>query len=156
MHNVALSNPKFSRNSPEPPLRLSASVSAPGGPDVERLSQANNDGIFAPRWKVAASTGWNPGHGVQLSVTGRYIGRYTDYTPPRTIGDLWYLDSALEVGLEPALGRPKGSLGQLKLLVTGTNLDNRLPPFSTYFRGYDPYNYDIVGRAVFFRVQMRS
>lgn len=89
-------------------------------------------------------------------MTGRYIGRYTDYTPPRTIGDLWYLDSALEVALEPTLGRPKGSLGQLKLLVTGTNLANRLPPFSTYFRGYDPYNYDIVGRTIFFRVQMRS
>jgi len=131
-------------------------ISAPGGPNVNRLSRANNDGIFAPRWKGSASTGWNPGHGVQLSVTGRYIGRYTDYTAPRTIGDLWYLDSALEVGLEPALVRPKGSLGQLKLLVTGTNLANRLPPYSTYFRGYDPYNYDIVGRTVFFRLQMRS
>ena len=30
---------------------------------------------------------------------------------------------------------------------------HRLPPYSTSFRGYDVYNYDTVGRAIFVRLQ---
>ena len=40
-----------------------------------------------------------------------------------------------------------------KLLVTSTNFTNYLPPYSTHFRGYDIYNYDIVGRTIFTRLQ---
>src|SRR5262249_35198384 len=35
-------------------------ASAPGGADVDRLSHANPDGIFAPRLKANVSLGWNP------------------------------------------------------------------------------------------------
>ena len=115
----------------------------PGLPSVDRLSKANTDTIFAPRVKGIASLGWSPNATFRAALTGRYVGRYTDYTPPRTLGNFWYLDAAGEV----ALG--KG----FKLLVTSTNLTNYMPPYSTHPRGYDIYNYDIVGRTVFARLQ---
>ena len=68
---------------------------------------------------------------------------------------MWYLDATLEVALEQALGMTKGSLGGLKLLVSGTNLTDKLPPYSTYFRGYDASNYDLVGRTIFVRLQVQ-
>jgi len=129
--------------------------STPGAPSVDRLSRANNDLNFAPQWKGIASLGWNPGRAFNLWVAGRYIGRYTDFTPPRTIGDVWYLDATLQVALEPALNLDKGKLGGLKLLVSGTNLTDKLPPYSTYFRGYDVSNYDLVGRTIFVRLQLQ-
>ena len=55
--------------------------------------------------------------------------------------------------MEQALGMVKGSLGVMKVLFTGTNLFNKLPPYCTYFRGYDVYNYDIIGRTYFVRLQ---
>ena len=127
----------------------------PGAPVVDRASRANNDTVFAPRWKGIASVAWNPNSTYKVWVAGRYIGRYTDYTPPRTIGNVWYLDATLEVGVEQALGMTKGSLGGLKLLVSGTNLTDKLPPYSTYFRGYDVFNYDLVGRTIFARLQVQ-
>jgi iron complex outermembrane receptor protein len=121
-------------------------ASTPGAASVDRLSKANSDGIFAPRLKAIASIGWSPSAAFRVSLTGRYIGRYDDYTPPRTLGDFWYLDGAVEM-----------SLGKMaKLLVTGTNLTDYDPPYSTHFRGYDIYNYDIVGRTIFVRLQMRT
>ena len=88
-------------------------------------------------------------------LAGRYIGRYTDYTPPREIGDIWYLDASVEVGVEQALNLAKGSLAGMKLSVSGTNLTNKLPTWSTFFRGYDVFNYDIVGRAIFVRAKFQ-
>ena len=126
-----------------------------GAPSTNRLSQASNDGVFAPRWKGLASIGWKPREAFNVWVAGRYIGRYTDYTPPRTIGNVWYIDASAEVGLEQALGMSKGSLGGLTLLVSGTNLADKLPVYSTFFRGYDVFNYDLVGRTLFVRLKCR-
>jgi len=128
----------------------------PGSPAVDRLSRAQSDGVFAPRWKGITSVAWDPGHGFNGWVDGRYIGSYYDYTPTRTIGNVWYLDATLQVDMEQALGMTKGSLGGMKLLVNGTNLTNKLPPYSTYFRGYDVYNYDLVGRAIFVSLKFQS
>jgi len=130
--------------------------STPGGPVVDRLSRAKSDGVFAPRWKGIASVAWDPGHGFNGWVDGRYIGSYYDYTPTRTIGNVWYLDATLQVDVEQALGMTKGSIGGMKLLVNGTNLTNKLPPYSTYFRGYDVYNYDLVGRTIFVSLKFQS
>ena len=66
-----------------------------------------------------------------------------------------YLDATAEVGIEEALGKAQGSLGGLKLLVSGTNLADKLPAQSSYFRGYDVYNYDLIGRTIFARVQLQ-
>ena len=41
----------------------------------------------------------------------------------------------------------------MRLLVSGTNLTDKLPDWSTFFRGYDVLNYDIVGRTVFVRLK---
>ncbi|HYK65899.1 MAG TPA: TonB-dependent receptor, partial [Patescibacteria group bacterium] len=121
---------------------------AAGSPSVDRLSRASQDGVFAPQWKGIASLGWTPDPAYKFWVAGRYIGRYTDYTPPRTIGNIWYVDGTIEVALEPALRVAKDSLGRATLLVSGTNLANKLPVYSTFFRGYDVFNYDIVGRTI--------
>lgn len=127
--------------------------SAPGAPSVSRLSRANNDGVFAPRVKGIVSIGWTPTPAWNASLAGRYTGRYTDYTPPREIGNFWYLDASVEVAVERALHLGKGSLAGMKLSVSGTNLTNKLPAWSTFFRGYDVFNYDIVGRTVFVRAE---
>jgi outer membrane receptor for ferrienterochelin and colicin len=129
--------------------------STAGAPVVDRLSHANYDGIFAPQWKGIASITWNPRPAFSVWVDGRYIGRYWDYTPTRTIGNIWYLDASVEVGLEQALNRPNGSLAGLKLLLSGTNLADRLPVYSTYFRGYDVSNYDLIGRTFYARLQLQ-
>jgi iron complex outermembrane receptor protein len=129
-------------------------ATTPGTPPIDRLSIANNDGNFAPRWKALASLAWAPDAPVRLWFDGRYIGSYTDYTPPRSIGDVWYFDASLEVDLQRALNLNM-PLHDLKLLVSATNLANTLPVYSTYFRGYDAYNYDIVGRTIFVRLRTR-
>ena len=58
--------------------------------------------------------------------------------------------------IERTLGVTKGSLGGMNLLVSGTNLANKLPPYSTYFRGYDVFNYDLTGRTIFVRLKFQS
>jgi outer membrane receptor protein involved in Fe transport len=121
-------------------------ASAPGGAVLDRLSRAHSDGIFAPRLKGTASIGWNPREELSLSFAGRYVGRYRDFTLPRTLGDHWYLDAAVEIGL----------LRNLRAFLTCTNLTDKLPPYATHFRGYDIYNYDLIGRTFFLRLQMRS
>jgi iron complex outermembrane receptor protein len=128
-------------------------ASTPGAPIVNRLSRANGDLIFAPRWKGIASIAWRPDQRFNLAIAGRYVGRYTDFTPPHRLGNFWYFDATLEVDLQRTLhldGRP---LRSLTLLISGTNIANKLPTYSTYFRGYDPSNYDLVGRAIFARLQ---
>jgi iron complex outermembrane receptor protein len=130
-------------------------ASSPGGPDVDRLSRANADGIFAPRVKANVSLGWNPASAFRLGASGRYIGRYLDYTPTRTIGDIWYFDGFADVSLEPALGMGKGSLAGARLILSATNLANKMPTWSTHFRGYDVYNYDLVGRTLLVQLQFR-
>jgi hypothetical protein len=108
-------------------------ASTPGGPDVSRLSRANADGIFAPRLKATTSLGWRPNDVVNLWLDGRYISHYTDYTPPRTLGNVWYFDASVEIAIGRMLAEP-GMIKGLSLLVSSTNLADKLPPYSTHFR----------------------
>jgi len=130
--------------------------STAGSPSVDRLSRASNDGVFAPRWKGIASIAWKPAEAYDVWFAGRYLGRYTDYTPPHTIGNVWYLDASFEVNIERALGMMKGSLGGARLLVSGANLTDKLPDWSNFPRGYDVFNYDLVGRTWFVRLRFQS
>jgi iron complex outermembrane receptor protein len=130
-------------------------ASTPGAPSVDRLSRANTDTIFAPRWKGIASVAWSAPNGFEAWLAGRYIGRYVDYTPPHELGNIWYTDVYLALDVERALGLPKRSLAGLKASLSVTNLFDKLPAWSSYFRGYDPFNYDLVGRTFFLRVQVQ-
>ena len=130
-------------------------ASTAGAPIVNRLSRANNDLNFAPRWKGTASIGWAPDAPIKLWFAGRYIGQYQDYTPPHTLGDVWYYDATLEVDIVRALHVNPAPVNGIKLLVSATNLADTLPPYSNYFRGYDPENYDLVGRTIFVRLQLQ-
>ena len=132
--------------------------SVAGSPSTDRLSRASQDGVFAPRWKSIASLGWTRGPAWSTWLAGRYIGAYADYTPPTTpheIGNVWYFDAGFEVAPEHAFDLRKGSLGGMTLNVSGTNLTNKLPDWSTFFRGYDVFNYDLVGRTIFVRVKFQ-
>jgi iron complex outermembrane receptor protein len=129
--------------------------STAGAPPTDRLARASQDGVFAPRWKSIASIGWAPGPGWNGWLAGRYIGSYTDYTPTRKIGDVWYFDAGIEVDVERALGRTKGSLGGMAMSVSGTNIADKLPDWSTFFRGYDVFNYDLIGRSIFVRLKFQ-
>jgi hypothetical protein len=42
------------------------------------------------------------------------------------------------------------------MFVTCTNCADELPPYSTHFRGYDIYNYDLIGRTIFVRLQIQT
>ena len=128
-------------------------ATVPGGPNVNRLSHAVNDGIFAPRTKATAAVAWKPSDALHVSLAGRYIGRYYDYTPTRRLGDNWYLDAAVNLALGTLMNRDRGALAGLELSVNATNLTDKLPPYSTHFRGYDIYNYDLLGRTIFVRVR---
>src|SRR5262249_16037936 len=130
--------------------------STAGSPSIDRLSRASNDGVFAPRWKGIASIAWKPTEAYDVWFAGRYLGRYTDYTPPHTIGNVWYLTASVEVNLERTLGMSKGSVGGARLLVSVTNLTDKLPDWSNFFRGYDVFNYDLVGRTWFVRLKFQS
>ena len=128
-------------------------ASAPGGPDVNRLSRANSDGIFAARAKATASVGWRPSAALRVSLSGRYVGHYYDYTPTRKLGDIWYVDGGVEIALGARSGRDRGALDGFNISIVGTNLADKLPPYSTHFRGYDIYNYDLVGRTIIVRLE---
>ncbi|WP_280155762.1 TonB-dependent receptor [Piscinibacter sp. XHJ-5] len=131
-------------------------ASTPGGADVDRLSRAKADGIFAPRLKATASLGWKPDDALDVYLAARHVGRYTDYTPPRTLGNVWYLDASIEVAVGRMLGGAAGMLSAMSLRVGATNLADKLPPYSTHFRGYDVYNYDLVGRTIYVRLRLQT
>jgi iron complex outermembrane receptor protein len=126
-----------------------------GSPSIDRLSHATADRVFSPRWKSTASINWTPGPAGNVWFAGRYFSSYTDYTPPHTLGNVWYFDAGAEVAVERALDLTSGSLGGMTLSVAGTNLTNKLPDWSNLFRGYDAYNYDLVGRTIFVRLKFQ-
>jgi iron complex outermembrane receptor protein len=117
----------------------------PGQPASNRVSQANDDGNWAPRWKGTTSLGFErgPWSGV---VAGRYVGSYRDYdklengTYPH-IGSIWYADANLRFQLE-SLGRASEWLRRMAVEIGGVNIFDRQPQFSTMFSG--AYGFDIL------------
>ena len=75
--------------------------------------------------------------------------------PPHKIGDVWYFDASLDVAVERAFDLKEGSLGGMVFSLSATNLTNKLPDWSNLFRGYDTYNYDLVGRTIFVRLKFQ-
>jgi iron complex outermembrane receptor protein len=127
---------------------------SPGAPLTNRDSRADPgySGVYAPRLKGTASIGWKPSPELTVALMGRYVSRYTDYDGIHELGDFWYADGSVEyrVGSALKLQNPAGK--NLKITLGVTNLFNRLPSYSQYFFGYDPYVYDIVGRFIYTRL----
>ena len=120
----------------------------PSTPVVNAVSQAQDSGTWAPRWKGSASLGWAQGNLV-TSGMARYVGSYADYDSARRIGDVWYFDLSAKYSWN------RGALGTPFLEVGGVNIFNRLPQVSRYAFGdigYDPSQADIRGRFLYVRV----
>jgi iron complex outermembrane receptor protein len=129
-------------------------ASAPGGPEVDRLSRAQRDGIFAPQMKATASVAWRATDAIGVSFAGRYVGRYYDYTPTQQLGDHWYIDAAVDLAVGSLVGAERRALAGVDVSVSVANLLDELPPYSAHGRGYDIYNYDLLGRTILVRVRM--
>jgi iron complex outermembrane receptor protein len=133
---------------------------APGAPVTSRLSMASID-AFAPRWKGTATLGWTRGpYGV--TVDGRYVGRYQDYAPlpdgqVNWLGNFWLADASVRYELGQSFSSKASALKGTYLSVGAVNLFNSLPKYSAYpfYAYYDPSEYDIRGRFVYFNVGIR-
>jgi iron complex outermembrane receptor protein len=127
----------------------------PGESATDRVSQANDDTNWAPRWKGTVA--------VQIlkeewsgRVAARFIGSYRDYDPLLngtylTLGNVWYVDVNLRYGLERLSGAPRWLQG-LGLEIGAVNLFNRQPQFSNQVSGFYGFDYlqaDMRGRFIY-------
>jgi iron complex outermembrane receptor protein len=122
-----------------------------------RVSEANDDGNFAPRWKGTAALGWKLGP-YTASVSGRYVGKYQDYDSTREIGNFWLCDANFRYALGSAIVPNNDQLRKMYVELGGVNVFNRLPQFSNYAFGtvgYDPAEADIRGRFLYVQVGIR-
>jgi iron complex outermembrane receptor protein len=124
----------------------------PGAPTTDRVSEANSDGNWAPRWKGNAALGWKSDRFL-ANISGRYVSRYEDYDGAREIGNFWLCDASVRFnGLDNARTtnfRPRSAFVEFG----GVNVFNRLPQFSNVgFVGYDYSQADIRGRFLYARV----
>jgi iron complex outermembrane receptor protein len=123
----------------------------PGVAPVDRLSRADSADAWAPRHKGTAALAWKSDD-VSARIAGRYVGRYLDYqTPPNDnhLGDFWLVDANVRVDLDDILGIDDDR--NLFLSASVTNLFDREPDYSNFTSGligYDPTQYDLLGRIV--------
>jgi outer membrane receptor protein involved in Fe transport len=126
----------------------------PGAAPTDRDSLANDDGNWAPRWKINTALEWLQGP-FALHLAGRYVGKYRDYDALpsgefRDLGNYWLIDS----NLRWSAGKHEGWLNGAYVELGAVNLFNRAPQFSNYqfgIVGYDPAQYDLRGRVVYLR-----
>ena len=129
----------------------------PGVALTDRVSKANDDGNFAPRWKAIAALGWKVGP-YAASLAGRYLGHYQDYNSTNDIGNFWFYDANFRC----AIGQifvPTGAYAKDAYVeVGGVNIFNRLPRYSNYLFGsvgYDPTETDIRGRFLYVQLGVK-
>ncbi|MEJ0037816.1 MAG: TonB-dependent receptor [Gammaproteobacteria bacterium] len=127
---------------------------------VDMTSRANIL-AWAPRWRGAVTVGWKNGP-YSASVAGRYVGRYLDYQDwganNQKIGNFWLADVSASVELGQALGLGGGAFSKAFASVAVANVFNSLPDWSYYQfsgLGYDPTQYDIIGRMAQFNLGVR-
>jgi iron complex outermembrane recepter protein len=132
----------------------------PGQALVDRLSKASLTDVWAPKYKANANLGWTHG-AFAATLTGRYLGRYLDYqTPPNNnhLGNYWLLDASASVNVGKLLRQESPVLGQTVFSVSAANILKRGPQFSNFqsgIFGYDPEEFDILGRYVTARLATR-
>jgi iron complex outermembrane receptor protein len=131
----------------------------PGAAATNRVSIANDDTNWAPRWKARLALEARAGAWSAV-LAGRYVGSYRDYDPLLNgtylrQGDVWYADVNFRYDLG-SLGVP--ALHNLALELGAVNLFDQQPQFSTYRSaaiGYDILQSDIRGRFLYFRLAAR-
>jgi iron complex outermembrane receptor protein len=128
----------------------------PGAPEQGEVSQLQGTALagFSPRWKGSASLDWARG-AYSANLTGRYVGRYDDYTQfggpqPHELGNFWLYDLNLRCDLGQVFGRST-SLKDSYFALGGVNIFNTLPQFE-YVNGWDPNEADIRGRFLYAQV----
>jgi iron complex outermembrane receptor protein len=134
----------------------------PTNPPTDRLSKANDDGAWAPRWKGTIALGWARGP-YAVGLTGRYVSSYEDYESlpngtTQTLGNFWLLDGNARVGVGDLLGPNAGWSKTLYVEFGGVNVLNRTPQYSTKggsLVGYDPLQADILGRLLYAKVGLK-
>jgi len=123
----------------------------PGVPPTDRVSKANDDRNFAPRWKGTMALGWTRGV-YTVSVDGRYIGKYQDYDRFNINPGTWFVDTNFRFAFGQALLSRDSWLGNAYLEVGAVNLFDKLPGFSNFdfgIVGYDPLEADLRGRFIY-------
>lgn len=129
----------------------------PGSPLEDRLGKAFFADVWAPRLKANASLGWHRGP-FSSSLTARYLGRYLDYQDfgpnSNRLGDYILWDASAQVALADLLGLKGPDLRGAQFSVSAVNLFNRGPQFSNSGFGYDPAEFDILGRFVTARLRL--
>ncbi len=128
----------------------------PGDDIVDGVAKAAAAG-WAPRWKGTLQLGLQREH-LYTQITGRYVGQYRDYSPLTSgpnagtynqLGDLWYVDLAVNYAIGERLAKWWPSLRNTSLGLSANNLFDRGPQFSILSgNGYDASQYDIRGRYV--------
>jgi iron complex outermembrane receptor protein len=129
----------------------------PGEPASNRVSQANDDENWAPRWKGTAALQLQE-NAWRAVVAGRFTGKYRDYDPLvngtyLTLGNLWYCDANLRYRLD-ALS-PGTWARNAVVEIGGVNILNRQPQFSNMFSGFygfDTLQADMRGRFLYIRL----
>jgi iron complex outermembrane recepter protein len=139
--------------------RFEAAIT-PGSPLENRLSRATDADAWAPALKATANLGWHRGS-FSASVTGRYLGRYLDYQEPANnnhLGNYWLADASLRIALDQYVRGRWPRLSGADLSISAVNLFNRGPQYSNLgfgVFGFDPAEYDILGRLVTVRLGAR-
>ena len=129
----------------------------PGGPLEDRLGKPVLGDVWAPRLKANASLGWHRG---PFSVSGamRYLGRYRDYQDfgpnSNRLGGYALWDASANLVLGDLLGLKTPGLKRTELSISAVNLFDRGPQFSNSGLGYDPEQFDILGRFVTARLRL--
>jgi len=130
----------------------------PGQPSTGRVSLANDDANWTPRWKATAAIEMTK-EAWDAAVAGRYTGRYRDYDPLvshtyLTLGNIWYCDANLRYRLD-SLSPGSQWLRNSAIEIGGVNIFNRLPQFSNMFSGaygFDILQADVRGRFLYIQL----
>ncbi len=123
----------------------------PGATSVEAVSQAEDDGDWAPKWKGTVSMGAQYAS-LTVNLDGRYTGAYRDYDSTEEIGNFWIADAYVKWDLQQLLKEWSSSAAHADAEIGATNLFNKAPQFSNFgfdFYGYDPSQMSIVGRSFY-------
>lgn len=127
-----------------------------GGPALESVSIAQDDGNWAPRWKGTLSVGWRDRR-ISAVLEGNYTGKYQDYDSQREIGNFWIANANVRWQLGRSFAGTYPYLRGTYIEAGATNLFNRSAQFSNYdndFYGFDAAEMSVVGRSLYVQAGM--